>query len=243
MNIGSFRWRFINYGLFPSIKFLFEKFNLKRQAVGQNEFTRIDELFILLGIDSSDFDMNFVKQELEKRFAILKNELNTPHIKNVFDRPSFTRILILAILFKSKKYNILIESGTQNGISTSLIKSIMIKLNTPVDIVSFDVVDHPKVIEPGVRYYVLSQPIRKNFKIESLRLDSSKAIFFHDSDHSKENMDFELDWAWNELKVPCLLSDDVEGNFAFANFCKKNKLNPYYFKLDHGPLVGLVIRN
>ncbi len=243
MTIGSFQWRFINYGLLPSIKFLFEKFNFKRQTVGQNEFTRIDELFPLLDIDSSDFDMNFVRKELEKRFAVLENELNSHHIKNVFEKPSFTRILILAILIKSKKYNLLIESGTQNGISASLIKSLMIKLNAPVDIVSFDVVDHPKVIESGVRYHVLSQPIRKSFKIESLKLDSSKAIFFHDSDHSKENMDFELDWAWNVLKVPCLLSDDIEGNFAFANFCKKNKLNPYYFKLDHGPLVGLAIRN
>jgi hypothetical protein len=242
MTIGSFQWRFVNYGILPSIKFLFERINSKWQKVGQNESTGIDELFTSLGIDSSDFDLNFVSQELEKHFALLKNELKTHQIKNVFDRPSFTRILILAVLIKSKKYKLLIESGTQNGISTSLIKSLMISLDAPVNIVSFDVVDHPKVIESGVRYHVLSQPIRKNFKIESLKLDSSEAIFFHDSDHSKENMDFELDWAWNVLKVPCLLSDDVEGNFAFTNFCKKNKVNPYYFKLDHGPLVGLVIR-
>ena len=190
MTIGSFKWRFVNYGIFPSIKFLFEKINSKWQKVGQNESTGIDELFTSLGIDSSDFDLNFVSQELEKRFALLKNELNTHHIKNVFDRPSFTRILILAVLIKSKKYNLLIESGTQNGISASLIKSLMISFDAPVNIVSFDVVDHPKVIESGVRYHVLSQPIRKDFKIESLKLDSSKAIFFHDSDHSKENMDF-----------------------------------------------------
>jgi hypothetical protein len=241
--IGSLRWRLKNYGFFPSIKYIYEKLNSKKKILNQNEYSQIEDLLNSVGLNNSDFDLDLIRQEIEIKFNKLKNDLQNAKIKNVFDNPSFTRVIILAILIKSKKFKLIIESGTQNGISTSLIKSISEKLKTNIEIVSFDVVEHIKIIEPNVKYIVLSQPVRREFKNESLKLNGINAIFFHDSDHSKENMEFEFNWAWNKMKVPCILSDDVENNYAFNKFCKKNKIHPLYFKLDKGPLVGLVLRN
>jgi hypothetical protein len=55
-------------------------------------------------------------------------------------------------------------------------------------------------------------------------------------------MSFEFNWAWNELKVDCLISDDVSENSAFSKFVLKNNLTPYYCKFDSGSVVGFVLK-
>jgi hypothetical protein len=67
-------------------------------------------------------------------------------------------------------------------------------------------------------------------------------MFFHDSDHSFENMRYEFECVWKFTNVQCLISDDVEFNSAFVVFCEKHHLTPLFFKLDFGPLVGFVLR-
>src|SRR5207245_5988852 len=54
-------------------------------------------------------------------------------------------------------------------------------------------------------------------------LDKSGSIdmFFHDSEHTYENMIFEYSTAWRYLKPGgFLVSDDVDWNTAFADFAK-----------------------
>jgi hypothetical protein len=68
-------------------------------------------------------------------------------------------------------------------------------------------------------------------------------MFFHDSDHTFENMFFEFNWAWNVLKVKILVADDIDMNPAFSEFCQKNSLEEYRIKMDSGTTIGVVVRN
>jgi predicted O-methyltransferase YrrM len=60
-------------------------------------------------------------------------------------------------------------------------------------------------------------------------------IFFHDSEHTLENMFFEYNQAWPHImKGGILLSDDVDFNTAFMSFCKSVGSRPVLF-----PFAGL----
>jgi len=52
-------------------------------------------------------------------------------------------------------------------------------------------------------------------------------IFFHDSEHTYENMWFEYNLVWNYIKDGgLLLSHDVSWNSAFSDFCVQKRLKP-----------------
>jgi hypothetical protein len=54
-------------------------------------------------------------------------------------------------------------------------------------------------------------------------IDSKVDIFYHDSEHSYENMTFEYEWAYSHLKEGGILaSDDVTWNEAFSDFARKH---------------------
>ncbi len=60
-------------------------------------------------------------------------------------------------------------------------------------------------------------------------------IFFHDSEHTFENMLFEYSQAWSHfMKGGILLSDDIGYNTAFMSFCKSVGTRPVLF-----PFAGL----
>ncbi|MEX0799612.1 MAG: class I SAM-dependent methyltransferase [Dehalococcoidia bacterium] len=52
-------------------------------------------------------------------------------------------------------------------------------------------------------------------------------MFFHDSEHSYENMAFEFDSAWERLRPGGLLvADDVDWNSALDDFCRARGIRP-----------------
>jgi predicted O-methyltransferase YrrM len=56
-------------------------------------------------------------------------------------------------------------------------------------------------------------------------------MFFHDSDHSYENMLMEFETVWPRLKPGgYILADDVWQNHALPDFCTKNLLKPSYLR-------------
>jgi cephalosporin hydroxylase len=156
---------------------------------------------------------------------------------------STTRLKVLAYLIKYIKFDLMIESGTQHGISALFIE----KLVDSPDFLIYSLDIKNNVIPKGlnnVKYIILDSPVRESFKKKTSQfMDTKKqSIYFHDSDHSYENMAFEFNWAWNELNVNCLVSDDVSENGAFSNFVVQNNLIPYYCKFDSGSVVGFVLK-
>jgi hypothetical protein len=251
MKIGSIFWRMRNYGIIATFKYIYtEKINksifnnsesllISSLAELNNELFKINEKNVLDLGSSSDRFFNEISENLinlESKGLGIKNSV-------VGNAGSKTRLKVLAYMINYFNFDLIIESGTQHGISALFMERFAITENTKI--YSIDIKNN--VIPEGigkVNYVVLSSPVRKSFKTFTRKLikRNDRSLYFHDSDHSYENMTFEFNWAWNELKVDCLISDDVSENAAFSKFVLKNNLTPYYCKFDSGSLVGIVLK-
>ena len=251
MKIGSSFWRIRNYGIFAALKYIYtDKINksvfdysasklILSLAELNNILLKINEKDVLDLENSSDKIFNDISENL------IKLESSGTGIKRsiIGNSASKTRLKVLAYIVNYFDFDLIIESGTQHGISALFMEKYSITKN--YKIYSFDVKNN--VIPEGigkVNYVILRSPVRKSFKTFTSRLinRNDKLLYFHDSDHSYENMSFEFNWAWNELKVDYLISDDVSENTAFSRFANRSNLTPYYCKFDSGSVVGFVIR-
>jgi hypothetical protein len=249
MIIGSLAWRIKNYGITATLRYIYtEKLRKDVFNYSTNQLiTTLDQLNeqmfqrdkkFLANLQSfsdkifRDISSNLIK--LESRGVVIKK--NT-----IGNSASKTRLLVLGYVINSLDFTLIIESGTQHAISASFMENFISK---KCKIYSIDI--KKRVIADGtgkINYVVLNSPVRSSFKIFTKSITGNgKLLYFHDSDHSFENMSFEFNWAWNELKANCLISDDVSENSAFSKFALKNNLSPYYCKFDSGSVVGLVLR-
>lgn len=257
MKLGSLSWRMRNYGVIPTLKYLFMEFTfLKHSAKNQyiilptldslgdllkDEFQNkcgsretinyVDEVFLDI---SAYFNNLEITSKSNFKFAVIKNE------------PTKTRLYVLWYLILNYPVTKIIESGTQHGLSALVIENALsLKKPDEVRFQSFDIRENVRPRSIGnAEYVLLNTPVRKNFKFESKDISSRNnyLLFFHDSDHSKENMAFEFNWAWKHLGAKIIVSDDVENNSAFLEFCKKNSISPFIIKLDNGPATGIAFR-
>lgn len=251
VKIGSLSWRIRNYSFFASLKYLYtEKVNKNFRIIQKNEIiTSLSELnqkfFKVSSKEVLDLEntSNNVFVDISKKLVTL--ETNGSGIKRgtTGSTGSTNRLKVLAYMIEYSNFDVIIESGTQHGVSALFMEEFI--ATKVCRLYSLDV--QLNTIPKGIgicHFIVLRKPVRRSFKQITMSLANgrSKVLFFHDSDHSYENMTFEFDWAWNELKVECLISDDVSGNLAFYNFAKRNNLTAHYCKFDSGPLVGFVLR-
>ena len=251
VRIGSSLWRIRNYSFFASLKYLYtEKINKQVYISSKNEsITSLSELnekfFKVSSKEVSDLESKSdnVFMDISKKLITL--ETNGSSIKKgiIGSTGTINRLNVLAYMIEYSNFDLIIESGTQHGISALFMEEFISAKNCLL--YSLDVQSNTMPKGIGICHFViLRKPVRRSFKQITMNLvnGKSKTLFFHDSDHSYENMTFEFDWAWNELKVECLISDDVSENLAFYNFVKRNNLTAHYCKFDSGPLVGLVVR-
>jgi hypothetical protein len=251
MKIGSLVWRFYNYGFIASLKYIYtEKVN--KYFFDQSKYEIMTSLSLLNGkllrISKKEaLDLEYASDqifgEICEKLITLDTNGNSIKKSIIGTSGSTTRLKVLAYIVKSFKFNLIIESGTQHSISSLVMERFADSAGC--SIYSLDI--KPNVMPEGlgtINYVILKPRVRKSFKTttKSLVNANDKILFFHDSDHSYENMAFEFNWAWNELKVDCLVSDDVSENTAFSNFVRRNNLIPNYCKFSSGPVVGFVIR-
>jgi hypothetical protein len=252
MKIGSLIWRFKNYGVAASFKYLYtEKLNKKR--FDNSKYAIIVSLTDLNNklkklsedqLSDLDYSAEQVFDKISEKLMILNSKGNKIKESVIGLAGSKTRLKTIAYILKTFNLDIIIESGTQHGVSALFIEEFI--QFTGCSIYSIDIKPNVKPEGVGlVNYVILKSPVRKSFKSITREIVNkhSNILFFHDSDHSYENMMFEFNWAWNELKVDFLISDDVSENMAFSNFTKHNNLTPYYCKFDSGSVVGFAIRS
>jgi len=251
MKIGSVVWRLQNYGLFASLKYLYtEKINKQVYISSKNEIiTSLSELnekfFKVSSKEVSDLENNSDNVFMNVSKKLMTLETNGSSIKKgiIGSTGTINRLKVLAYMIEYSNFDVIIESGTQHGVSALFMEEFIAIKNC--SFYSLDVQSNTMPKGIGICHFVvLGKPVRRSFKQITLNLVNGKsnALFFHDSDHSYENMTFEFDWAWNELNVECLISDDVSENLAFYNFAKRNNLTAHYCKFDSGPLVGFVVK-
>jgi cephalosporin hydroxylase len=139
------------------------------------------------------------------------------------------------------------EMGTQFGTSSYVARNALNSLghSTSSCCISFDVEANLRVLDhPQINYEILNGRIRKKLKefVSQHREEMARPIlFFHDSDHSYENMTFELQFALRNLKADIIVCDDIEGNGAFFDFARKHNLQSILIENSYGPRVGVIL--
>jgi predicted O-methyltransferase YrrM len=140
------------------------------------------------------------------------------------------------VIIRVLKPNIIVETGVANGASSFYIL-LALKRNKKGHLFSIDFPNlDPTAIIPQNKEvgWLVPQVLRDRWtlifgKIEEklpklLEELGSIDIFYHDSLHTYEHMMFEYKLAWGKLnKGGLLISDNIDLNNAFKDFCKEVK--------------------
>jgi hypothetical protein len=180
----------------------------------------------------------FIKHSMENVFSDYQLKYNA-------GAPTYftATLLALYVLIRYVKPDLIIQTGVASGVSSSLILFALDK-NAKGKLIDIDL---PNRNEHGYRYYdgtidtvftpegmqpgwLVPNKLRKRW---DLRLGPSKEIlptiekcdiFYHDSEHSYQNMMFEFEWAYAHLSdLGILASDDIHFSRAWSYFHSKRK--------------------
>jgi hypothetical protein len=242
---GSTIWRLKNYGLKAATVYLFQKNKTKSFGNDTLQMVNFAELLSILDVTNQKKITEEILGILSKKIISFQGYNKKYKIKDVTSSKavSETRLRVLAACIVGIHPNIVIETGTQHGVSATVISEVLSFYKINSEFITFDLKEN-YLLEPSIKNYrhILKSPVRRNFKELTLDLARGKIIFFHDSDHSYENMKFEFSWAWDALKASIIIADDIDNNEAFVKFCKKSNIKGYRLKLDNGPAVGVALR-
>lgn len=243
--VGSGIWRLVNYGPLATLRYLVSKLIVRETL--NNSLKTLSLGDALSRLEIADLDIESVYENNsryleELRCKMLSNQ--NSHFKPVLSSDAtISRLLLLDIFIRNFGYDCVIETGTQHGVSAYVMSQVASEIPGPPKLITYDVVSTELIsTENNVEYVKLNTPVRKNFMNQSKKLIGGKLLFFHDSDHSYENMTFEFDFAWNVLLVETIISDDIDGNTAFEDFVAQNKIQGFRIKLDNGPALGIASR-
>lgn len=245
--IGTPLWRILNYGVYPTFKYFATHRLGSRSQEKILESLSVSDFAALIGVkgeNSENVSRENVLSMVKKMRDQVKSDSEGRKIKDVLgSESSIARLIILELAIRSNTFKSFLETGTQHGLSAFVVNESAKRYSPTMDIVSFDV-SHKQyfVRSAGVTYSLLASPVRRNFKKETLDFKHDPLLFFHDSDHSYENMFFEFQWAWDHLEAEVLISDDIDGNDAFFDFCKSTGVTGYRIVIDNGPAVGFAKR-
>jgi len=240
---GSITWKLFNYGVLATFRYLlFEKFHLSSKAkqVQPKIISEIDlTTFFVVDQKILKFLSNFYDEFIiacEKRF--LGSKIKTDVISQIECK---NRLWCIGFVLYKFRPNLYVETGTQHGISAEFAVQFSKAIDLDLAVVSFDVNSNALMFtDYGFKQIMLKKPVRKNFLkyLNKFKDKYSKIVFFHDSDHSYENMFSEFTAAWKILKPVAILSDDVNLNKSFSDFCRSKDLYFIEFSLGHGNSVG-----
>lgn len=153
-----------------------------------------------------------------------------------------------------------IETGVAQGVSTYVMLKA-IALNGFGKLISIDL---PNYDPAGYSYkgaerdkvhipvgkasgWLVPQELRKDWVLKlgpsskiltTLEPETQVDMFFHDSEHSFENMTFEFEWAYSHIsRGRIIVSDDIECNAAYYQFIQRHKDMRPIFRGIKGYLV------
>ena len=143
-----------------------------------------------------------------------------------------------------------IETGVAYGWSSF---SILLSISTRQGILCSTDMPYPKMNNDAYVGIVVPEHLRKYWKLIRLPDDkglkialaetSTLDLCHYDSYKSYSGRMFGCGILWNALKVGgILISDDINDNMGFHDFCKKNNLNPIIVHV-HGKFVGVLIKS
>ncbi len=198
------------------------------------EFETIDSNAFLMNMcESVEPSLPNIRAEFDELLLELRNRYREANLvfPKIFAVGNSTSFVIYSLVRLLKPHYI-VETGVANGHSTFFILKAL-KKNQKGTLVSFDV--SPKIgalLREGDKERWQLIVLKKNYKKE---MESSinnlpwVDLFIHDSDHSFKWQDFEYNLVSSKLNENSVfLSDDIDGSYAFIEYCKKTKSKPQY---------------
>ena len=237
-SVGSFYWRIINYGIIAAFKYvLFEKLfiNLSKVKFEKDKWVEV----------SPSKYLNIEEQIFLKTFEfVIQYQEYTKLIDRNYSKTNHNRLMIIGLALIKLRPDLFIETGTQYGISANFAVQFCEFNNIDCKVISFDVVAH-ELIKSNFSFtrIILKRPSRKNMRKLFVKFNKEykNIIFFHDSDHSYENMFSDFNQAYKLLKPKLIISDDINLNNSFSDFCKSLQLSYLRFDVFQGNSVGALI--
>jgi len=199
------------------------------------------ELFGAFTVDGElQTEYDALSRELHDRYMRLRADgLSHPANWAVEDQTS----RLLYLLVRVMRPLSVVETGVANGHSTFFLLRALAK-NGAGRLVSVDVsADVGNLLDKGERsdwrLCVLDAGNRRGGFRRLISELPPIDLFFHDSEHTYSWQQFEYSAAWDNLSTSGLiLSDDVEGSYAFLDFCARRARKPAVL-LDGRKAVGL----
>ncbi len=224
-----------------------------KRANRKKMFNSLTKISSFLGIDKTATEELI---RLGRKQGFMSQKFSFGHAGNF-------EVMMLYVLIRATKPTVIIETGVASGRSSWAILQALkdnnqgklysidfpqfFKGNTPE--MFLEETGHPEfrgfVPEGKMPGWLVPQELRPRWELilgksseklpELLEKLGSIDIFYHDSDHSYENMMFEFETAWpNILRGGFLLSDDVKRNDAFMDFANKNNIKDYNLSFGFG---------
>ena len=240
--VGSLKWRYINYGVLATLKYLSSRLVGRFSKTTLSPESIVESLPWEMNVRSTDFESAYkeIIKELERNY---RNKRDSFPIKKVLEEENYLRFKQIGLLLAEIGADCYIETGTQHGVSAFIIGELGRRFYPATKIYTIDVTSNELIsISTNVNYFIAKAPVRSEIVSFAKLTKRAKTVWFHDSDHTYENMAFEFSFAWDDLKVDYLVSDDIQLNSAFYDFCKKRGLVANIFKLNQGPCLGYVVR-
>ena len=247
--VGSTFWRIKHYGIIAAIKYNFQKLNIKKVVKAESQ--DLQSGMEKFGFSHETFADNYkvvqqaintTRNRYEKVDISFKQESKLHEF--LVDISDNTRLFVMGILILESKPLYVLETGTQLGISANFLADLFDIGDLNCELTTLDVKKCPEEIShvwnARVRQEVLMTPARESFTKVLDKISRSEGnVFFHDSDHSKENMRFEYSEVLNSMKFSWIVSDDVDLNDEFLKFCLKNNLLFSIIGDDGGKNIGI----
>lgn len=179
-----------------------------------------------------------------RKYGIPRNEISRPRsylrtlgvIERFFAEICHTNAFLYAIC-RMENPTLVVETGVRRGESTAFILQAL-QDNANGQLYSIDLPDFGRYYRDSTDTGFLVRPdLRSRWhlslgdsKVELPSLLGSLGsidLFHHDSLHTYDQMTFEFEQAWGYIRDGGLLiSDDVDRNPAFSDFCKRRDLMP-----------------
>lgn len=234
-------------------KKMYESTAFAKRARQKKMSNSLMEISSSLGIDKTDTE-KLIHSGRKQEFMSQKFS---------FGHAGDFEVMMLYILIRFIKPEVIVETGVASGRSSWAILQAL-NDNKKGKLYSIDFPQHFKgnapemfitdtgrpefkgfVPEGEMPGWLVPQELRSRWELilgksseklpELLGKLGSVDIFYHDSDHSYQNMTFEFEAVWPQIPHDgFLLSDDVKRNDAFKDFVHKNEIRDHYISFGFG---------
>ncbi len=251
-------WRAVNYGPRRFSWHLLVEIALQVQLVSRsvlrrNIFPKVRETdqWIELLADQLELDIECLYDIKGIVTSFLHENARKFHESGVNMKPGVSgpsgpigRLTAIGALLVRYSPDVFVETGTQFGVSADFAYTFCQKYSLPTRVISIDVKNlHLERGEKGYTCFVYEKKVSKEVRelFWSLTKEYQSFVFSHDSDHSYENMYWELKQAHKILQPIAYICDDVELHSAFRRFADNNQLPYLTVKVESFPAYGLIL--